>query len=194
MSERGSPRRDAITRARFFLEQARRCRYSDDMAWQEPFEAYMEASLIFGRTAVHRLKASAERRAKGNPSLKAEVRAWWASLADEPAIQFFRRERDFIVHEGPPKVGHDHRNGWALVPEGGGTLPLRREPQHTRNRYYRGPPERGREDRDRCRGTVRYIVSERLVVEGLGVIRSPYSPECLEGLFSELRVDGVPRI
>ena len=65
----------------------------------------MEASLIFGRTAVHRLKASAERRAKGNPSLKAEWEEWWHSILDDPAIQFFRAERDDILKDHPPKVG-----------------------------------------------------------------------------------------
>jgi hypothetical protein len=105
MSERGPLRRDAITRARFFLEQARGCRYSDEPAGQEPFEAYMEAAIIFGRIAIQRLKKSAERKARGKPSMKAEVKAWWAYLEDDPAIMFFREERNFIVHEGPPKVG-----------------------------------------------------------------------------------------
>src|SRR5215212_724394 len=105
MSERGPLRRDAITRARFFLEQARSCRYSDDMTWQEPFEAYLEAAIIFGRSAIQRLKRSADKRARSNPSLKAEVAEWWDSILNEPAIQFFRGQRDFIVHEGPPKVG-----------------------------------------------------------------------------------------
>src|SRR3712207_6207077 len=56
MSKREPLRRDAITRARFFLEQARSCLYSDDMAWQEPFEAYLEAAIVFSRAAVHRLQ------------------------------------------------------------------------------------------------------------------------------------------
>ncbi|HET6658429.1 MAG TPA: hypothetical protein VFH16_00780 [Rubrobacter sp.] len=72
MSERGRLRRDAITRARFFLEHAHSCRYSDEMAWQEPFEAYMEAAIIFGRIAIQRLKKSADRKAHGNPGMKDE--------------------------------------------------------------------------------------------------------------------------
>jgi hypothetical protein len=75
------------------------------MAWQEPFEAYMEAAIIFGRIAIQRLKKSADRKAHGNPGMKAEVKEWWASLEEGPAIKFFRGERNFIVHEGPPKVG-----------------------------------------------------------------------------------------
>jgi hypothetical protein len=105
MSERGRLRRDAVTRARFFLKQARSCRYSDDMGWQEPFEAYMEAAIIFGRVALQRLKKSADRQARQNPSLRAEVKAWWGSIEKDPAVRFFRGERNFIVHEGPPKVG-----------------------------------------------------------------------------------------
>jgi hypothetical protein len=77
MSERGHLRIDAITRARFFLEQARRCRYSVDVAELESFEAYMEAAIIFGRIALQRLKKSADRKARNNPSLKAEVKKWW---------------------------------------------------------------------------------------------------------------------
>ena len=105
MSEREPLRRDAITRARFFLEQVRSCRYSDDMAWQEPFEAYLEAAIVFGRSAIQRLKRSADKRARNDPSLKAEVDEWWDSLLQDPAIQFFRGQRNFIGHEGPPKVG-----------------------------------------------------------------------------------------
>jgi hypothetical protein len=109
---KGEPlKRDAITRARFFLEQARSCRYSDDMAWQEPFEAYLEAAIVFSRAAVHRLQKSAERRVKGNPSLRAEWREYWDAMLEDPAIRFFRIQRDFIVKEGPPKVGQIIRLG-----------------------------------------------------------------------------------
>jgi hypothetical protein len=111
MSKREPLRRDAITRARFFLEQARSCPYSADMAWQESFEAYLEAAIVFSRAAVHRLKASADRRVKGNPILKAEWREYWDAMLEDPAIQFFRSERDFIVKEGPPKVGQIVRMG-----------------------------------------------------------------------------------
>src|SRR5215218_8815705 len=80
MSEREPLRRDAITRAWFFLEQARGLPYRADIAEYEPFEAYLEATIIYSRVAVHRLHREALQRAKGDPRLKAEVVAWWASL------------------------------------------------------------------------------------------------------------------
>src|SRR5215216_3314038 len=101
MSERGRLRRDAITRAWFFLEQARSCPYHADISEREPFEAYLEAAIIFSRVAVHRLHRETLRRAKADPRLKAEVDAWWGSLRDDPAIRFFRIERDFIAKVGP---------------------------------------------------------------------------------------------
>jgi hypothetical protein len=105
MSERTPKmRRDAITRARFFLAQARGCRFSDSTEWREPFEAHMEAAIIFGRIAIQRLKKSADRRSRNDRRLRTEVRAWWDSIADDPAIRFFRGHRDFIIHEGPPIV------------------------------------------------------------------------------------------
>jgi hypothetical protein len=29
---------------------------------------------------------------------------WWAGLLSSPAVEFFRKERDFILKEGPPKI------------------------------------------------------------------------------------------
>jgi hypothetical protein len=113
MSEREPLRRDAITRARFFLELARSCRYSDDVAWQEPFEAYLEAAIVFSRAAIHRLQASALRKGRGNPSFKAEWKKYWDAMLEEPAIPFFRDERNFIMKQGPPKVGQIVRLGGA---------------------------------------------------------------------------------
>ncbi len=43
--------------------------------------------------------------------MKAGVKAWWDSLRGNPAIEFFRVERDFILKEGPPKVGQIVRLG-----------------------------------------------------------------------------------
>jgi hypothetical protein len=107
MSDRGQVRRDAITRARFFLEQARGLPYRADFSEYEPFEAYLEAAIIYSRVAISRLHTAAEQRAKGDPHLKAEVDAWWASLLEDPAIPFIRDERNFIAHEGPPKFNQN---------------------------------------------------------------------------------------
>jgi hypothetical protein len=111
MSDRGRVRRDAITRAWFFLAQARRLPYRADFGEYEAFEAYLEAAIIYSRVAIHRLRREALQRAKGDPRLKADVDAWWDSLREEPAINFFRIERDFIAKVGPPKVGQNIRAG-----------------------------------------------------------------------------------
>ena len=111
MSDRGGVRRDAITRAWFFLEQARRLPHRADFREYEAFEAYLEAAIIYSRVAIHRLHSEAKQRAKGDPHLKAEVDAWWASLLEDPAIPFIRDERNFIAHEGPPKVNQNIRMG-----------------------------------------------------------------------------------
>jgi hypothetical protein len=65
----------------------------------------MEAATVFGRTALQRLQASAKRRVRGNPSLKKEWKDWWDLILDDPAVRFFRFERDAILHDRPPKVG-----------------------------------------------------------------------------------------
>ena len=111
MSDRGGVRRDAITRAWFFLEQARRLPYRADFREYEAFEAYLEATIIYSRVAIHRLHSEAEQKAKGDPHLKAEVDAWWASLLEDPAINFFSIERNFIAKVGPPKVDQIIRAG-----------------------------------------------------------------------------------
>ena len=111
MSDQGGVRRDAITRAWFFLEQARRLPYRADFGEYEAFEAYLEAAIIYSRIAIHRLHSAAEQRAKGDPHLKAEVDAWWASLLEDPAIPFIRDQRNFIAKEGPPKFNQNIRAG-----------------------------------------------------------------------------------
>jgi hypothetical protein len=98
--------RDAISRARIFLKQARALSYDrPDPEQQQWFEACLEASILFGRAAIHRMHSAALKKAKGNPRLKAEVNSWWGALRGVPAVEFFREERDFILKEGPPKVG-----------------------------------------------------------------------------------------
>jgi hypothetical protein len=74
------------------------------------------------------LQASALRKARGNPSLKAEWDEWWRSILKDPAIQFFRVERDFIAKEGPPKVGQ-------IIYGSGGPLPQKAEAYY----YYESP-------------------------------------------------------
>lgn len=98
-------KRDAISRARFFLKKARECPYSANLSDREEFESYLEAAIIFGRVAIHRVHRAAQNKAEGDPQVRAEVRAWWDTLLEDPATQFFREERDFILKQGPPMVG-----------------------------------------------------------------------------------------
>ncbi len=98
-------KRDAISRSRFFLGLAKDCPYSGEIGELESFESYLEAAIIFGRVAIHRVHAAAKHKAQANPSLGEEVKTWWDSLLEDPAVSFFRTERDFILKQGPPKVG-----------------------------------------------------------------------------------------
>jgi len=85
--------RHAISRAVFFLALADRCTAPD----RDAFEAFLEAAIVFGRTAIHRLLSQFE----AHP----EWKGWFASLRGNPSVEFFRQHRDFILKEGPPKVG-----------------------------------------------------------------------------------------
>ena len=87
------PPRHPISRARFFL------RLSDDSRFdeRERFEAFLDASIIFARAALHHLKFDFER----HPDWK----KWWGDLADDPAVEFFREKRNFILKQAPLKVG-----------------------------------------------------------------------------------------
>jgi hypothetical protein len=71
----------------------------------------LEAAIVFGRVAIHRVHEAAKNNAHRNPRMKAGVKAWWDSLRANPAIEFFRVERDFILKKGPPKVGQTVRLG-----------------------------------------------------------------------------------
>lgn len=86
--------RDAISRAELFLALADKCSIQE----REICEAFIEAAIVFGRTAIHRLQS----RFKARPDWK----PWFELLLAEPSVLFFRRQRDRILKEGPPKIGH----------------------------------------------------------------------------------------
>lgn len=98
------PIRHAISRARFFLHLAKQCPVDK----RDEFEAYLEASIIFGRAALHRLQSEYERQSNWKP--------WWDGLRSNPAVIFFRKERNWILKEGPPKIGQIIRAGGPPVP------------------------------------------------------------------------------
>lgn len=85
--------RDAIDRADFFLDLSRKCSGDE----RNEFEAFMEASIIFARAALHRLKTKYENHTDWKP--------WWENLLNNQTVNFFRNERDHILKVGPPKVG-----------------------------------------------------------------------------------------
>jgi hypothetical protein len=85
--------RSALSRARLFLERANGA--GPDQ--RDDFEADLEAAIVFGRAAVHRFKTEHEKHQA--------FKAWWALLEADPTMVFFRKERNFILKEGPPKVG-----------------------------------------------------------------------------------------
>jgi len=87
------PPRHAISRAEFFLLLASECSATQ----RKEFEAFLEAAIIFGRTAIHRIKSEFER----NPGWS----CWFAGLRSNPSIEFFREHRDVTLKEAPPKVG-----------------------------------------------------------------------------------------
>ena len=85
--------RGAIGRAKFFIEKAKTCTLDSRV----DFEAYLEASIIFARAAIHRVQFNYGK----NPSFK----VWWDSLLNDPSVEFFRNECDLILKEGPTKLG-----------------------------------------------------------------------------------------
>jgi hypothetical protein len=85
--------REALSRARFFLLKASQCPAEDRLE----FEAFFEAAMVFARSALLRLEA----KYKKHPKWK----AWWDSLKTNPEVEFFRNERNWIVHQAPPRLG-----------------------------------------------------------------------------------------
>jgi len=87
------PRRHAVSRAELFVELADQCPFDQN----DQHEAFLEAALVFCRTALHRLQTRYEK----NPAWK----SWWDGLLPNESVGFTRKERDFILKEAPPKIG-----------------------------------------------------------------------------------------
>jgi len=85
--------RTAIVRADFFLALAERCRPEE----RTEFEAFLEAAIVFARAALHRMKNEFE----SHPLWM----TWFAQLKGNPAAEFFREHRDFVLKETSPKIG-----------------------------------------------------------------------------------------
>lgn len=87
------PKRHAMSRARFFLEQAETCGDAE----RDAFECFLEAAFIFGRTAIHRLQHQYDKHPKWEE--------WFDSLRTNSTIEFFHTHRDFTLKEGSPRIG-----------------------------------------------------------------------------------------
>jgi hypothetical protein len=85
--------RGAFSRAQLFLSEAKSCIASDRVR----FEAFLDASIVFGRAAIHRMRDRLKRAGKGT--------TWWDSILEDEAVRFFRTHRDVILHERPLAVG-----------------------------------------------------------------------------------------
>jgi len=100
MTQRVSPHsRHAIERAKYFLAKAKECPADSRV----DFEAYLEASIIFARSAIHRVQAAY----KEDAVFKNKFKIWWDSLEDDPSVLFFRNERNWILKKGSAKLGQN---------------------------------------------------------------------------------------
>lgn len=85
--------RSALARAQFFLDKAKACSADERV----DFEAYLEASIVFARAALHRFK----KRIESHP----EFRNWWDSLLGDSTVTFTRVQRDWILKDASFKIG-----------------------------------------------------------------------------------------
>lgn len=85
--------RSALARARFFLLKARKCSVSS----LEQYEAFIDASIIFTRAALHRFR--------GKWDSHADFAAWWKELLADESVKFFGKHRNLILKEAPAKIG-----------------------------------------------------------------------------------------
>jgi hypothetical protein len=61
------------------------------------FEAFLEAAIVFARSAIHRVKTRHEKHKDWNQ--------WWNGLKNDAAVNFFREQRDWILKDASPKIG-----------------------------------------------------------------------------------------
>src|SRR4030095_12226663 len=97
----------AISRARLFLDLADEC----TMEQRDRCEAFMEAAIIFCRTALQRARTQYKRRPSWND--------WWDRLRTDPNLAFTRQRRNWIVKEAPETFSQGIRAGqpFSFVPD-----------------------------------------------------------------------------
>ena len=84
--------RHALARADFFLSLAEKCSASQ----LEEFEAYLEASIIFARSAMNRLITEFSKHPHWKP--------WFTLMSGEASVSFFQNERNYILKERSPPL------------------------------------------------------------------------------------------
>ena len=93
------PPRHGVSRARLFPDKACACAVES----RDDCDAFLEAAIVFARAGLHRARTE-HRKHPAWPG-------WWKSLESDPAVQFFRKERDCLLKEAPPRVGQVIRFG-----------------------------------------------------------------------------------
>ncbi len=134
--------RSAEARSQLFLEMASEC--SADR--RVDFEAFLEAAIIFGRAALHRFQT----RHKSHP----EWPQWWDGLRENPSIEFFRTERDWLLKEASPKIGQRAFVG------GAGRSPASYEPTKAGEFYFFEPEAPATTTVDRHLTELRRVLKE----------------------------------
>jgi hypothetical protein len=86
------PPRHALSRARFFLDKAKKC----SAVQRDDFEAYLEASIVFARAALHRLDSEYKK--------CVDWKTWWEGIANQSSVRFFRDERNWILKQSSTKI------------------------------------------------------------------------------------------
>ncbi len=82
-----------LLRAHFFLQKSKEC----PATARFEFEAYLEAAIVFARSAMHRIQTQYG----SHP----EWADWWKSLETDPAVTFFREQRNCILKERQADFG-----------------------------------------------------------------------------------------
>ncbi len=91
-------KRDAVSRARQFIQMAKGCGVEE----RDKYEAFLEAAIVFGRAALHRLQPLYEK----HPDWK----QWWNGLLGDESVEFFKSERNYLLKEGPTNVSRPHES------------------------------------------------------------------------------------
>lgn len=88
--------RTPLSRAKLFIKMAKNCSLDDCIE----FEALIDASIVFARSAI-------ERYGKSNNTRHGQDARWqeiWNSWKKDTTIMFFTDNRNLILHEAPLKI------------------------------------------------------------------------------------------